>query len=130
MNITSTPPTSATQMARWTHDDDRYSAMVSRTEHQQDGKRGWAYELRHPSTLNPEHVVMSHSFAAPGECIYTWDTDPLDVLHTLASFVDAWREAQSYPDSDNRDLFPERVEAFLQVAEDFYMHTYRGDTDG
>jgi hypothetical protein len=119
MQITSTPDHSATQSARWTHDDTRYSAMVSLTSHtdaEHPGKRGWAYELRFPSELNPEGVIVSHSFASPDQLIYSWDRDPLDVLHTLAVFVDAWREAIGHSSSDNRDMFPSYVEPFVQVA--------------
>ena len=130
MTVTSTPPTSATQMATWTSEDnygdDRFSATVVRQSSEprdEAGRQGWSYILQHWAT---EGVGFHYTFARRSELLWTHDTDPLDVLATLASFMGAWSEAHRYgtPQSENRDLFPVICEPWLVAVEEFELWGY------
>ena len=124
--ITVTEPTSATQMARWDHAESNgtaYVAYVALTSHRDGyGKRGWAYYL---GVSVPDGVGFGHTFAAPADLLYCHDAEPADVLESLSSFVGAWAEAQGYPNSDNRDMFPASCLPFAAVAEEFTLDAMR-----
>lgn len=53
----------------------------------------------------------------------------LEILHTFASFLEAWRESVEYGGdrSENRDLFPISWERALEFSEEFYMATMGDD---
>lgn len=112
-----TAKTSATQRGRWNAGDGVAWAAVTR-QGVRDGRgaMGWSYELSGPTER--ENISFHHTFCADAELIYAPgnEDDPREVLETLASFLSAWVEAQRYPASDNRDIFPMR---FLAWAESY-----------
>ena len=123
MTVYVTPPESASQYAVWEQGDHRI--MVSRmSERDGRGAIGWSYSLQYAGRPNElgDRVGYHRTFARPDELIYTprENTNPLEALETLGCFLTAWAEAQRYPASENRDLFPASVLDFVEVADDFY----------
>jgi hypothetical protein len=118
--LTVTPETSATQRATWMLEapEARYFAAVTLLHSKgkdEAGRCAWGWELSYASFSDG----LGFHYTGTESPIWTHDKDPRKVLAILADFVSAWDEAQRYPDSENRDLFPVSCEPFLGAAEDF-----------
>ena len=114
---------SATQLAKWTSSDGLATAMVCRTDRiDTDGKRAWKWTLSYPTRFNVHgecDIAVNYTCVDAEDIRTPGDPDPAEVLRSLSSFLDAWDEAQRYPNSENRDLFPTSCEPFLNYCEEF-----------
>lgn len=54
------------------------------------------------------------------------DVDEVGMLESLAAFLCAFAEAQGYPDSENRDLFPEAVAPIADAYADEFASAVEG----
>ena len=109
--------------ARWTTEVNgvRYWAVINDKLTEYDGpepvRASWAWTL-----CNDDYAVTAGSDDRLGSHIWA---EPLIMLATLASFLDAWFEAG--PDSENADLFPESARFFGDVIEEFFLDTHNED---
>lgn len=113
----SSEPTKGPEMLTWTSDiQDNMSVSVSHADQQTDGRILWRWTI----------TLGCYQFT--GQDLRTAIYEPADALRALASFLGAWQEAQSYPDSENRDLFPAELANVIdqgfhfidELAMDFY----------
>jgi hypothetical protein len=105
--------------ATWTSDDGAYEARVRYSDTTgvlpYDRRALWRWELFWPGGQ------LASDDAGRISTPTMVETDPLDVLATLASFLGAWTEAldSPYETSENRDLFPRDAFEFIPAIEDF-----------
>ena len=87
-------------MSTLTYEDNGLAISVT-PDRQVFGER-WSYQWRILDSTAGEEIATGSDLETP---FY----DPIGALASLASFLDAWCEAQSYPNSENRDLFPASI---------------------
>lgn len=86
-----------------------------------DVRREWVIELNWPGGrwVSPDgHGIITPEWA-----------EGISALSSLASFLSAWDEALRHEGSDNRDLFPQEVEPFLEMVEEFATATMAYEDD-
>ena len=100
---------------RWTSQDDKAEVRITSLGITPTGQPRYKW-----------HVIMSREMLP---MISVWESDlygpaggkvdTLDMMATWCGFLGAWVEAWAYPNSENGDLFPDRLAPFAeQYADD------------
>ena len=79
-------------------------------------------------TLWHYRVTIGHA-VAEGNDLETHGHRPCEALASLASFLSAWREAQRYPDSENRNLFGPDFAALVEAYGDDWIDQLSAEMD-
>ena len=103
-DTTSTPASASVTAGGWTATV-THAALVHNSETGETRNR-WRWEITSTTDAAEWQPVRSWSAVDLSSALDLGDPDPVAALGSFGSFLGAWIEAQAYPQSENRDLFP------------------------